>query len=161
MGRNFVESIMGAVVLAVAGIFLVFALSQSDLGVVKGYPLSVSFANIGGLSSGSDIRINGIKIGTVLDLKIAPTSFDAVASLSVRPDIHLPDDTVASIASEGLLGSKFLKLEPGHSKTLLAAGGVIDHTKSPQSLEEQVGKIIFLATDSGSKDGGVKDGASK
>lgn len=151
MGRNFVENIMGAVVLAVAGIFLYVALSQSDLGVVKGYDLSVSFANIGGLSSGSDIRINGIKVGTVRDLAIDPTSFDAVAKLTIRPDIHLPDDTVASIASEGLLGAKFLKLEPGHSKTKLAAGGVIANTKSPQSLEEQVGKIIFLATDAGAK----------
>lgn len=149
MGRGFVESLMGAVVLAVAGVFLAFALSQSDLGAVKGYNLSVSFASIGGLTSGGDVRINGIKVGTVLDEKISPEDFAAQVKFSLRPDIHLPDDTVASISSEGLLGSKFLKLDPGRSKVLIAEGGTVSKTKNAESLEDQVGKIIFLATDSG------------
>jgi phospholipid/cholesterol/gamma-HCH transport system substrate-binding protein len=149
MGRTVIETIMGAVVLAVAGIFLAFALSQSDLGVVKGYELHASFASVGGLPNGSDVRINGIKVGTVLEQTIAPESFNAMMRMSIRPDIHLPTDTVASIASEGLLGSKFLKLEPGHAKTLIAEGGTITTTKNYQSLEELVGQIIFLATDSG------------
>jgi phospholipid/cholesterol/gamma-HCH transport system substrate-binding protein len=149
MGRTFVETLMGAVVLAVAGIFLAFALSQSDLGVVKGYSLHAAFASIGGLTNGSDVRINGIKVGTVLDQKIAPDSYEAVLTLSIRPDIHLPDDTVASISSEGLLGEKFLKLDPGHSKTMIAEGGAIANTKNSQSLEDQVGRIIFLATEGG------------
>src|SRR5579859_5898144 len=106
MGRTFVETIMGAVVLAVAGIFLAFAMSQSDLGVVKGYGLSASFASVGGLSTGADVRINGIKVGTVTGQTIDQTSFNATVKLSMSPSIHLPKDTVASIASEGLLGSK-------------------------------------------------------
>jgi phospholipid/cholesterol/gamma-HCH transport system substrate-binding protein len=149
MGRTVVETIMGAVVLAVAGIFLAFALSQSDLGIVKGYVLHASFASVGGLPNGSDVRINGIKVGTVLDQIIAPENFNAMVRMSIRPDIHLPTDTAASIASEGLLGSKFLKLEPGHAKTLIAEDGTIATTRNYQSLEEQVGQIIFLATDSG------------
>src|SRR5579859_270466 len=115
MGRTFVETIMGAVVLAVAGIFLVFAMSQSDLGTVKGYTLSTSFANIGGLTNGSDVRINGIKIGTVTGETIDQTSFNAEVTMTISPTIQLPKDTVASVASDGLLGSKFLKLEPGRA----------------------------------------------
>jgi phospholipid/cholesterol/gamma-HCH transport system substrate-binding protein len=140
---------MGAVVLAVAGIFLFFALSQSDLGVVKGYSLSARFASIGGLTNGADVRINGIKVGSVLDQKISPDTFEAIVRFSIRPDIRLPDDTVASVDSEGMLGAKFLKLDPGKSKAMIAEGGAVAKTKNPQSLEDQVARVIFLATDSG------------
>jgi phospholipid/cholesterol/gamma-HCH transport system substrate-binding protein len=140
---------MGAVVLAVAGIFLAFALSQSDLGVVKGYTLSASFANIGGLTNGADVRINGIKVGTVTALSIDQSTFDAEIKMSIDPALHLPKDTVASIASDGLLGSTFLKLEPGRSPDKIPAGGTIDATKNYEAIEDQVSKIIFLATDGG------------
>jgi len=149
MGRTFVESLMGAVVLAVAGIFLFFALSQADLGVVKGYNLTAKFASVGGLTNGADVRINGIKVGSVLTQQISPDTFEAIVNFSVRPDIHLPQDTVASVDSEGMLGSKFLKLDPGKSKSLIAEGGQVANTKTPQSLEDQVARVIFLATDSG------------
>ena len=153
MGRTFVETLMGAVVLAVAGIFLAFALSQSDLGLVKGYTLSASFANIGGLTSGSDVRINGIKVGTVIAQSIDQTSFNAQIKMSISPAVQLPKDTVASIASDGMLGSNFLKLEPGRSPDKIPAGGAIETTKNFQSIEDQVSSIIFLATDSGNKPG--------
>jgi phospholipid/cholesterol/gamma-HCH transport system substrate-binding protein len=149
MGRTFVETIMGAVVLAVAGIFLAFALSQSDVGMVKGYTLSASFASVGGLSTGSDVRINGIKVGTVSSQTIDQNTYNAVVKLSITPKVHLPKDTVASIASDGMLGSKFLKLEPGRSQEKIAEGGTIETTKNFESLEEEVGKVIFLATDNG------------
>ncbi|HMA51182.1 MAG TPA: MlaD family protein [Magnetospirillaceae bacterium] len=153
MGRTFVETIMGAVVLAVAGIFLAFAMSQSDLGTVKGYTLSASFASVGGLSTGSDVRINGIKVGTVTDQSIDQTSFNADLKMSIIPSIQLPKDTVASIASDGMLGSKFLKLEPGRATDKIPPGGKIEATKNYETLEDQVGKVIFLATGGDNKSG--------
>ena len=140
---------MGAVVLAVAGIFLAFAMSQSDIGMVKGYTLSASFASVGGLSTGSDVRINGIKVGTVTSQVIDQNTFNAVVKFSINPTIHLPKDTVASIAGDGLLGSKFLKLDPGRAQDRIAEGGTIENTHNFEALEDQVGKIIFLATDGG------------
>lgn len=140
---------MGGVVLLVAAIFLVFAYSQADLGAVKGYPVSASFASVGGLPNGGEVRINGIKVGSVMDQTIDPTSFNAIVRMSISPNIHLPSDTVASIASEGLLGSKYVQLIPGRSTQTIAAGGAIANTKNYKSLEEMVGEIIFLATDSG------------
>jgi len=150
MGRNLIETIMGAVVLLVAGFFLAFAYSQADLGTVKGYQLQASFTSVGGLPNGADVRINGIKVGTVLTQKIDTATFNAVVAMSITPDIHLPVDTVAVVDSEGLLGGKFVKLVPGHSAQTIVAGGTIENTKNYQSLEEMVGKVIFLATDSGS-----------
>lgn len=147
--RNLIETIMGALVLVVAALFLVFAYSQADLGTVKGYELTATFPNLGGLDNGSDVRINGIKVGTVLSQRIDPEDFDAIIEMSIKPDIHLPEDTVAAIESEGLLGDKFVNIIPGHSAKKLQPGGAIGHTKTYRSLEEMVGDIIFLATDSG------------
>lgn len=151
MGRNVIETIMGAVVLLVAGFFLVFAYSQADLGTVKGYKVSASFASVGGLANGADVRINGIKVGTVLNQSIDPTSFNANVTMSISPTVQLPVDTVATVDSEGLLGGKYLKLMPGRSQTKIAAGGTIEKTKTYKALEEMVGEIIFLATDSAPK----------
>jgi phospholipid/cholesterol/gamma-HCH transport system substrate-binding protein len=117
--------------------------------------LTASFQSVGGLSDGADVRINGIKVGTVLEQTIDKTDFDAVVKMSISPSIHLPEDTVATIDSSGLLGDKFLKLLPGKSAKTIAPGGVIAQTKSYASLEELVGQIIFLATDSGKSSGGA------
>jgi len=158
MGRNLIETIMGAVVLLVAVFFLVFAYRQADLGAVKGYPVTAAFASVGGLANGGDVRINGIKVGTVTGQRIDPNTFNAVVDMSLEPSIHLPVDTVASVDSEGLLGGKFVKLQPGHSGQTIPAGGAIANTKTYQSLEEMVGQIIFLATDSGAAKQGVGAG---
>lgn len=146
MGRHLIETIMGAVVLAVAGFFLVFAYSHADLRQVRGYELSAQFASVGGLEAGSDVRINGIKVGTVVSNALDPVTFNAVVRMTILPSIQLPTDTVASIATEGLLGGKFLKLEPGRAAERLAAGAVIAHTKDYKSIEDMVGDLIFLAT---------------
>ena len=156
-GRHMIETIMGAVVLMVAIFFLSFAYSQVDLGAVKGYTLSAAFSSVGGLANGGDVRINGIKVGTVTDQQIDPNSFEAVVRMTVMPSIHLPVDTMATIASEGLLGGKYVRLEPGHSKETLAAGGTIAQTKTYKSVEEMVAEIIFLATESGKGKGSGED----
>jgi len=159
MGRNPIEPVMGAVVLIVAAFFLFFAYSQADLGTVQGYTLTAAFQSVGGLDNGADVRINGIKVGTVLDQRIDPASFSAVVKMSISPGIHLPEDTVATVDSSGLLGDKFLRLIPGKSAKTIAPGGTIANTKNYQSLEELVGQIIFLATDQGKSGGGSKGGA--
>jgi phospholipid/cholesterol/gamma-HCH transport system substrate-binding protein len=81
--------------------------------------------------------------------------------MSISPEIHLPTDTVATIDSEGLLGSKFVKLEPGRSRQIIPAGGTIAQTRNYESLEEMVGKIIFLATDGGQAKQGGSAGPAK
>jgi len=146
MGRNLIETIMGAVVLAVAGFFLAFAYSHADLKPVEGYKITAQFTGVGGLEYGSDVRINGIKVGTVTGLTIDPQTFNAVITMSIRPDIKLPVDSVASVSAEGLLGGMFVKLEPGKSGTVLADGQTLAHTKEHKSIEAMVGQLIFLAT---------------
>lgn len=146
MGRNLIETIMGGVVLAVAAFFLAFAYTHADLGKVEGYELSAEFTSVGGLEIGADVKINGIKVGTVASQALDPRTFNAVLKLSISPTLQLPADTVAAISSEGLLGGKFVKLEPGKSRQIIAAGGSVSRTKDFRSIEEMVGELIFLAT---------------
>jgi len=153
MGRHSIETVLGAVVLAVAGFFAYIALDTADVKAVSGYEAKVSFYKIGGLDKGSDVRISGIKVGTVLHNRLDSETYEAVVTMSIAPDIKLPLDTVASIASEGILGGKYVRLEPGGSKTFLKPGGSLSKTRDFRSLEDQVGEIIFLATGGSDKGG--------
>lgn len=144
--RNMVETVMGAVVLAVAGVFVFFAYSTANVQSEKGYDLTARFYKVGGLRTGGDVRINGIKVGTVSTLTLDNQTYDAVVRMSIDNAYQLPDDTVAAIGSQGILGGAYVRLEPGKSKNRLSAGGSIGKTKDFRSLEDQVGQIIFLAT---------------
>jgi len=146
MGRNAIETVMGAAVLLVAGLFVYFAYNTAQIKGVSGYEVTARFFTVGGLAKGSDVRISGIKVGTVTDSRLDPVTFDAVVTLSISPEVQLPADTEATIASSGMLGDKYVMLLPGREAARLAAGGVIAKTKDFQSLEDQVGEIIFLAT---------------
>ena len=111
MKRNVIETVLGGVVLVIAGLFLVFAYLGSDVRPVKGYKLIAKFNAIDGLTVGSDVRIGGVKIGSVVDQRIDTKDYRAVVTLTILPSVKLPTDTVARITSNGLLGSKYVKLE--------------------------------------------------
>lgn len=145
MRGNVIETVMGAVVLIVAALFLAFAYKTSQLRAVSGYELSADFERVDGIRQGSDVRISGIKIGSVLSETLDPKTFLATLRLSVDPAVKLPDDTVAEIVSGGLLGDKYLSLVPGGSDKLLQEGGKIKYTQSSVSLENLIGQMIFSA----------------
>jgi phospholipid/cholesterol/gamma-HCH transport system substrate-binding protein len=143
MTRNAVETVMGAVVLVVAALFLFFAYTTSEGHAVSGYELTARFDRVGSLRDGADVRISGIKVGTVLGQTLDPKTFEAVVRLSVEPDIRLPVDTVAAVASSGLLGSDFLSLTPGNEDETIKPGGTIAHTQPPMDLQSLIGQYIF------------------
>ncbi|HVB15579.1 MAG TPA: MlaD family protein, partial [Stellaceae bacterium] len=115
MKGNVIETVMGAVVLVVAALFLVFAYKTSQLREVSGYQLSADFERADGIRQGGDVRISGVKVGSILSERLDPKTFLADVRISVDPSIKLPDDTVAEIISAGLLGDKYLSLVPGGS----------------------------------------------
>ena len=149
MNKKPVETIMGIVVLIVAVFFLLFAYRVSDLQVVKGYELNAKFLKVGGISVGSDIRINGIKVGTVIGQKLNPDDYMVDLTLSIASDIKLPKDSVVAIVGDGLMGDKFINIEPGKSTVFLSDGESFENTKDFKSLEDMVGEIIFMVTDNG------------
>ena len=145
MRGNVIETVMGAVVLVVAALFLAFAYKTSQLRSVSGYELNAEFERVDGIRQGSDVRISGIKIGSVMTEELDPKSFLATVRMSIDPAIKLPDDTVAEVVSSGLLGDKYLSLVPGGSDKVLPEGGKIKYTQSSVSLEHLIGQMIFSA----------------
>ncbi|MFR2531982.1 MAG: outer membrane lipid asymmetry maintenance protein MlaD [Alphaproteobacteria bacterium] len=151
MNKKPVETIMGIVVIFVAAFFLYFAYQVSDLQVVQGYDINARFLKVGGLNVGSDVRINGIKVGTVIAQNLDPEDYVADVKLSISSNIQLPKDSVVSVVSDGLVGNKFIKIEPGKSKEFLQNGDTVANTKDFKTLEDMVGEIIFMVTDNGDK----------
>src|SRR5436190_21624394 len=143
MKGNVLETVMGAVVLVVAALFLFFAYNTSQLRSVKGYELTADFERVDGIRDGGDVRVSGIKIGSIVAQTLDPKTFLAKLQLSIDPSVKLPDDTVAEIVSAGLLGDKYLSLVPGGSDTLIPAGGRIKYTQSSVTLENLIGQMIF------------------
>lgn len=149
MGRNLIESIMGAVVLVVAGLFMIVAYNTVSFAPDKGYELTANFLKVGGLQRGHDVRIAGIKVGTVIDQSLDPDTYDAIIRININDSVRLPVDTEASISSLGLLGGAYMQLRPGNETEKIQPGGVIENTKDFKAFEEQVGEVIFLATGAG------------
>jgi phospholipid/cholesterol/gamma-HCH transport system substrate-binding protein len=161
MSRHGVAEVAtGACVLLVAGGFLAYAVAHSGRTTGSGYTLHAQFEHIDGLSTGADVRMAGVKVGTVTEEHIDPKTFLAEVSLTVQDDLHLPKDTAAVITSESLLGGKYISLSPGGDDTDLKPGQTISITQSSVSLEELLGKFIFSVTTLNSNKSG-QSGASQ
>lgn len=150
MGSKTLETLIGAAVIAIAVVFFVFAYRESGVAKVNGIDVTASFSTVGGLKTGADVRISGIKVGTVTGLELGtPPFYGAVVTLSLRDDLDLPDDSSASIASEGLLGGNFVSLSPGGSPEVLTDGGEILYTQPAVDLMDIISRAMF---------GGVSEG---
>ena len=151
MGNNLVETLLGAVVLIVAGLFLVFAYSTTNVRTVGGYEVRAKFERVDGLNTGSDVKLSGIKIGTVVEQKLEPETYLAIVRMNINSSVKLPTDTVAQVTSDGLLGSNFVALVPGGDDKLIPAGGEIKFTQAPVNVVQLLGKFVFGAVDAASQ----------
>ncbi len=143
MNRNVIETVMGGVVLLVAAFFLVFAYTSANLGAVSGYDVTARFANADGLSAGADVRISGVRVGSVVEHRLNPETFMAEVRMSIDPSLALPADTVAVVASDGLLGGRYMRLDVGGDPETIPAGGRIIYTQSTPGLEQLIGQAIY------------------
>jgi len=149
MGRSIFETILGAIVLAVALLFLGFAYSSSDLQITKGYAVSANFPMVDGLKDGIDVKINGVKVGTVTEMHLitapGPNQYLVHVAMTVDPSVRLPTDTIAMIATESLLGGKYMSLEPGVDEDMINTDGTghITRTQAPMRLDDLIGQLIY------------------
>jgi phospholipid/cholesterol/gamma-HCH transport system substrate-binding protein len=147
MSSNLVESLIGALVLIIAGWFLVFAYERTDGAVSGGYTLSARFERIDGLGVGADVRLSGIKVGAIVASELDPQTYQAIVRFSVAENVKLPMDTAAAITSEGLLGGTYLSLRPGGSLENLAPGDEIQETQDAVDLIGLIGKFMYGDSD--------------
>ena len=135
MSENTGEVLVGGAVLAVAVGFLIYAGQATGFSTnTGGYTLTASFRSAEGISPGSDVRMAGVKVGTISDLALNPKTFRADARISITKDVDLPADSAIVVSSEGLLGGNYVEIQPGGSPLNLADGDEIEDTQSAVSL---------------------------
>lgn len=144
MKHNILEILIGAIVLGLTALSLGFVYSNSQItSSVYTQKAIAQFDRIDGIVVGSDVRISGVKVGTIAGIKLHPESFRAIMTIQYDSHLKLPADSVAEISSSGLLGNKYVALKPGADDELLKDGAEIIHTQSAINLEAMIGHAIF------------------
>tara|TARA_B100001123_G_C15256979_1_gene1005085 strand:+ start:332 stop:784 length:453 start_codon:yes stop_codon:yes gene_type:complete len=147
------ETGIGAIVLIIAIIFLTVAYRATDYRTTTGYRLFAEFNKLGTIKTGSDVRVSGVPIGKVSDLALDPETFKARITLDIDNSFIFPEDTIAIIRSEGLLGGHFVELLPGGSPDNLTPDDVIEFTQDSVDLLQIFGKFMFSAGEANLENG--------
>ena len=135
MAENRAEILAGAVVLAAAIGFLGWSVGGGRLtGGAENYRLTASFRSVEGIRPGSDVRLAGVKVGSITALTLNPDTYYADAVVEVDARLKLPVDSAIVISSEGLLGGNYVELMPGGAEEILAPGDEIEDTQGAVSL---------------------------
>ena len=143
MSESVGEVVAGGAVLAVAAGFLFYASQFGGFGGGSdGAAYTASFRSAEGVQVGTDVRLAGVKVGSVTGLELDPATFRADASLTVDDAVVLPEDTAIIISSEGLLGGSFVELLPGGSAFNLEPGAEIEDTQSSVSIVQLLLKFV-------------------
>ncbi|MEM6341627.1 MAG: outer membrane lipid asymmetry maintenance protein MlaD [Pseudomonadota bacterium] len=136
MAGSVTETLVGGAVLAAAVGFTVYAAQISGFGPTGGdtYPLTASFRSLEGISVGSDVRLAGVKVGTVSAVTLNAETYRAETVVALNAGTQIPDDSAIIISSEGLLGGSFVEIMPGGSPFYFEAGDEITDTQGAVSL---------------------------
>ena len=162
MKNSTVETLIGAAVIIIAAAFFFFAYQTSGKGHAAGaYRISAEFDNAEGVSVGTDVRVAGVKIGSVVDFTLNPENFQANVVMELDPKVKFTDDATAKVTAEGLLGSKFIALEQGGSETLLADGGVISNTQGAVDIWSLISQAMFANKGSGDQGSAPSDASDQ
>jgi len=144
MSENKLEILVGGAVLAIALGFVVYVGNVTGVGTAQAdsYPLTASFRSVEGITVGTDVKMAGVKVGTITDLRLNPATFRADARFNVKKGLELPDDSAILISSEGLLGGNYVEIVPGGSLDNLPPGGEIEDTQGAVSLISLLMKFV-------------------
>ncbi|MGH7770487.1 MAG: outer membrane lipid asymmetry maintenance protein MlaD [Candidatus Binatia bacterium] len=134
--------------------YLAIRLGKLEVMGNTGYVVHADFSSVAGLKPGDPVEIAGVKVGRVEGLKLVDDR--ARLTLRIEEGVKLPEDTIASVRSRGLIGDKFVLLSPGASDKIIPPGGKIRETESPPDLTDVIGK--YIGGDLTSKGGGENKG---
>ncbi len=137
MRGNALEAIIGAIVLVIASFFVYFAYETSGQKIKEGYEVLARFGDISGITSGSDVKLNGIKIGTVQKVSI-DKDYQASITLLIKDNIKIPEDSSLTVTTDGIMGNKYIAVNAGFSSEMIKPGAEIEKTKSAMNLESLI-----------------------
>lgn len=132
--------------------------SGMRVGAAQGYKVLAKFDNVGDLKAGSPVSMSGVRIGRVEAIRFDSGDYRAEVTLRIDPQFdRIPDDSDASIQTQGLLGGKYVGIGAGGSETFLADGGRIEFTQSAIVLESLVNKFFANFADKGGSSGAAPE----
>lgn len=132
---GFFETVIGVVVITVAAAFMVYAYGASGNALGKNtYQLEAVFGRVDGVTVGSDVRIAGVKVGTVAANRLDMKTYEANVALAIDRGVAIPEDSVAKVVSDGILGGAHIAIEPGAAEDMLRAGDKITITQGSVDL---------------------------
>jgi phospholipid/cholesterol/gamma-HCH transport system substrate-binding protein len=141
--ENVAEAIVGVAVVILAIWFVLFAWDRTGGGRKAGaVEIAAIFPNASGVNVGTDVKVAGLKVGSVSALSLDPQSYQVKVSIALDPAVKLPADSSAAVTSEGLLGSTFVAFTPGGSTAMLKSGDVITDTQGSMDLMALIGQFI-------------------
>ncbi len=144
MRRSFLEIATGLFVIAglLAIVYMSVKYARMEFFTTSGYDIYAEFENVGGLKTGAVVEIAGVEVGRVREITLTEDNMARVR-MHIYEGVRIPDDTIASIKTKGLIGDKFIELSPGGSDTYLADGGEIMDTQSAGDIEGLISKFVF------------------
>src|SRR3954471_21932672 len=146
--NNVAETLIGAVVIAVAVAFLAFAYLRTGSGSLSGYEVNARLPKADGLAVGTDVRLAGIKVGTVTDLTLDPKTYLVTVHMSVRDDIKLPVDSSVLVTQAGFLGGQYLSITPGGDDKMMRPGAFFENAQGSIDVMGLVGRFATGGTSS-------------
>jgi phospholipid/cholesterol/gamma-HCH transport system substrate-binding protein len=140
MHNDTVETLIGAIVIAIAVIFVVYAYRTTGTGM-GGYELTAKMNRVDGVAIGTDVRLAGVKVGNVRALTLGP-DYLVTVHLDINQDVKVPDDSSLVVTSSGLLGSSYVSIAPGGSDKMLPPGGIIKNTQGSIDMMGLINKFV-------------------
>lgn len=144
ISRDISEVLVGAVALVAFAAFVAFAFTVNQRSIT-GYPLVARYNHIDGLALHADVRLAGIRVGEVVGETLDPATDQAVVTMTIENGVEIPDDSAAIVATEGLLGSKFIKIDPGGDERSLKPGQSFDYVQDSVDLEHLLQLVVEQA----------------
>src|SRR4051812_34237209 len=139
--NNITESLIGAGVVAIALVFAALAYYRTGSGSLSGYEIDAKLSKADGLAVGTDVRLAGIKIGTVSDLTLDPKTYLVTVHMNIRDDIKLPVDSSVLVTQAGFLGGQYLSITPGGDDKMMTAGSFFENAQGSIDVMGLVGRF--------------------
>ena len=144
MNKINLEFTLGLLILIVSIISIFYYSSKINLlNKIETFQLNSSFFDIGNTNIGNDVKINGVKVGEVLNIKLDQETYMAIVTSSINKSIKIPDDSVFKISNNGFIGSSYIEIQLGNSEELLKNNEFSVNNIDAISLEEIINNFIF------------------
>ncbi|MBB1425676.1 outer membrane lipid asymmetry maintenance protein MlaD [Shewanella frigidimarina] len=145
MKNNYVNFLVGLFVLFGIGalVFMSITIGGASVSNSGNYTLVAKFENSSGLKEGAFVEMSGVRVGLIQSINYDPQAYESVVKISLDNEITVPDDSIASIRTSGIIGDRFVKISTGGSEVNMADGEEFIETESSISIEELISKYMF------------------